>query len=173
MFTITHFRPVLVQWSDVRTYVFVMLFAAGNLVLPQICHLVAQGGQIFLPIYFFTLISSYKFGIRVGLTTAVLSPLLNAALFGMPPMSVLPVILIKSVVLSIVASGVANSYRKVSLFHLMLVVVGYQFIGSIVEWSITQSFNAATADVTTGIPGMLIQIFAGWWLLRKMASYER
>jgi hypothetical protein len=173
MFSATLFYPVRTQWKDYRTYVFAILFAAGNLILPQLCHLVPSGGQIFLPIYFFTLIASYKFGMKVGLATAVLSPLLNAALFSMPPFSVLPVILIKSVLLSVIASNVASHYKKISVFHLLLVVLGYQFIGSLIEWSITQSFDAAKADFTIGIPGVLLQIFIGWFLLKKMASYER
>ena len=161
------------QWSDYRTYFFVLMFAAGNLLLPQICHIVPSGGQMFLPIYFFTLIASYKFGIKVGLATAILSPLLNAALFSMPPISALPIILIKSVLLCVIASTVANQYKKVSMFHLLLVVLGYQVAGSLAEWAIMQNFYAATADFTIGIPGMSLQIIGGWLLLKKMAMYER
>ena len=71
------------QW---RTYVFALAFIIGNLALPQLVHLVPKGGLIFLPIYFFTLIGAYKYGFWVGLLTAILSPLANMLLFGMPPM---------------------------------------------------------------------------------------
>lgn len=63
------------NFRQAKTYWFTLLFVAGNLILPQLCHLIPQGGLILLPIYFFTLIAAYKFGIRVGLLTAVLSPL--------------------------------------------------------------------------------------------------
>ena len=99
----TFFYPVRSQWSDVRTYFFVWLFATGNLILPQLCHLIPSGGQMFLPIYFFTLVASYKFGLRVRFAKAILSPVLNAFLFGMPPVAVLPIILIKSVLLALIA----------------------------------------------------------------------
>ena len=39
--------------SDSRTYLFTALFVIGNLALPQLCHLVPNGGHILLPIYFF------------------------------------------------------------------------------------------------------------------------
>ena len=77
-------------YRESRSYLFAALFIVGNIVLPQLCHLVPQGGLILLPIYFFTLIGAYKYGWQVGLATALLSPLVNSALFGMPPVALLP-----------------------------------------------------------------------------------
>jgi hypothetical protein len=167
------FYPVSSKWLNLRTYFFVLLFATGNLILPQLCHLIPSGGKILLPIYFFTLVASYKFGWRVGLLTAILSPILNSVLFGMPMAVVLPIILIKSTLLSLIASYVASSYKRLSLFHLLVVVVSYQLIGSAIEWALTQSFAAAIGDFTTGLPGMAIQLFGGWWVLKKLAIYGR
>ena len=53
--------------SNVKTYLFALLFVAGNIALPQLCHLVPYGGPTLLPIYFFTLIAAYKYGFLVGL----------------------------------------------------------------------------------------------------------
>ena len=128
---------------------------------------------MFLPIYFFTLIASYKFGLRVGVATAILSPVLNSVLFGMPPFAALPVILVKSFLLALVAGYVANECKKLSLLHIAFVVVVYQVAGSAIEWQISQNWRAATADLTIGIPGMLIQVFGGWLLLKKLALYEQ
>ena len=69
--------------ADAKTYLFATLFVLGNIVLPQLAHLVPQGGFIFLPIYFFTLIAAYKYGIHVGMLTAIMSPIANHLLFGM------------------------------------------------------------------------------------------
>lgn len=171
MLASTVFCPVRTPWTDTRTWLFILLFAGGNLLLPQLCHFVPSGGKIFLPIYFFTLIAAYKFGPRVGLATAVLSPVLNAALFGMPPPAVLPIILIKSTLLAVIASYVAAG-RKLSLLHVLAVVLGYQLAGSAVEWILDGSLAAATGDFTIGIPGMLLQVFGGWALLKKLATYE-
>lgn len=169
----TLFYPVRTQWSDWRTYFFVSLFAIGSLILPQLCHLIPSGGRMFLPIYFFTLVSSYKFGMKVGVATAILSPVLNSALFAMPPAAALPVILIKSFLLAVIASYVASECKRLSLLHLVFVVAVYQIAGSAIEWQITQNWSAATADLTVGIPGMLVQVFGGWWLLKKLAFYDQ
>ena len=100
MFTSIAFYQRPLSFANYRTYSFAVIFVIGNLLLPQLAHLIPNGGLIFLPIYFFTLIAGYKFGIKVGLLTAVLSPLVNNLLFGMPPAFVLPAILIKSCLLS-------------------------------------------------------------------------
>ena len=81
------------DYRDMRTYMVAMLFILGNMVLPQLCHLIPQGGITWLPIYFFTLIGAYKYGWKVGLLTGVLSPILNSLFFGMPFPEVLPGIL--------------------------------------------------------------------------------
>ncbi len=83
-------------FGNVKTYLFALLFVAGNIALPQLCHLVPAGGPTLLPIYFFTLIAAYKYGFKVGLLTALLSPVINHLLFAMPAAAVLPAILIKS-----------------------------------------------------------------------------
>src|ERR1035437_2180202 len=109
--------------KELRTWIFTSLFIVGNLLLPQLCHFVPSGGLIFLPIYFFTLIAAYKFGLKVGLLTAVLSPLVNSLLFGMPIVAMLPIILTKSVLLAIVASLVARRSKSVSVILLAFVVL--------------------------------------------------
>ena len=44
---------------EAKSYLVAMAFIVGNIVLPQLCHLMPQGGLIWLPIYFFTLIINY------------------------------------------------------------------------------------------------------------------
>lgn len=94
-----------------------------------------------LPIYFFTLIGAYKYGWRVGLLTAVLSPLINSMLFGMPLPEVLPAILSKSILLAAAAGYAAYRFGKISLLILTGVVLSYQVAGSLVEWAIAGNFS--------------------------------
>ena len=171
MFTSIAFYQRPLSFANYRTYSFAVIFVIGNLLLPQLAHLIPNGGLIFLPIYFFTLIAGYKFGIKVGLLTAVLSPVVNNLLFGMPPAFVLPAILIKSCLLAVIAGVVAARSKKISLLHILFVVLAYQLIGSAAEWIMTQSFKNAVQDFTTGIPGMFIQVFGGYFLLEKMKGY--
>ena len=63
--------------GNYKTYALASIFVIGNLVFPQLAHLIPQGGYILLPIYFFTLIAAYKYGLFVGMLTAISSPLIN------------------------------------------------------------------------------------------------
>lgn len=157
--------------NNVRTYLFATVFVIANLLLPQLVHLIPQGGLIFLPIYFFTLIAAYKFGIHVGLLTAVLSPLANNLLFGMPPAEVLPVIVVKSVILALAAAMAAKYFGKVSFWGILMAILAYQLIGTGMEWAITQNFYTALQDFRIGIPGMCIQWIGGYWVLKLLQKY--
>jgi hypothetical protein len=155
----------------VKAYLFAALFVVGNVLLPQLCHLVPNGGLMLLPIYFFTLIAAYKYGFWVGLLTAVLSPLVNCVLFGMPPVHALPAILIKSVLLAAIAAYAAHRYGKISIWIILAVVLLYQVIGTAFEWAIVQNFHAALQDFRIGLPGMLLQLVGGYFLLKAIAKY--
>jgi hypothetical protein len=124
----------------------------------------------FLPIYFFTLIAAYKYGLGVGLLTALLSPVVNHLIFGMPPLAVLPIILIKSSLLAIAAAMIAQRTQVVSMLNLLLVVLLYQVVGTAFEWMIVGDFWVAVQDFRIGLPGMLIQVVGGYFVLKSMAK---
>ena len=155
-------------YNNVKTYLAAILFVLGNLAMPQLFHLMPQGGVIWLPIYFFTLVGAYKYGWRVGFLTAVLSPLVNSALFGMPAMAVLPAILLKSVLLAVAAGYAASHFRRASLGLLLGVVLTYQLVGTLGEWAMKGDFWLAAQDFRIGIPGMLFQIFGGWLFINRI-----
>ena len=48
------------DYNNVKTYLVASLFILGNLALPQLFHLIPQGGLTWLPIYFFTLVGAYR-----------------------------------------------------------------------------------------------------------------
>lgn len=154
--------------SERRAYIFAALFVAGNVVLPQLCHLIPQGGLILLPIYFFTLIGAYKYGWQVGLLTAIASPLVNSLLFGMPPTALLPGILAKSVLLALSAAWVARRTQAVSIPLLAGVVLFYQVVGSLLESALLGSITAGFQDFRLAIPGMLLQVFGGYAVIRYL-----
>ena len=156
--------------KEVKTYLFATLFIAGNIALPQLCHLIPGGGLTWLPIYFFTLIAAYKYGIRVGLLTAILSPLANHLLFGMPALEVLPAILTKSTLLAGAAAYAAHRFEKISLLAIIGVVLAYQVVGTLIEWAIVKDFLVAVQDFRIGIPGILVQVFGGYAVLKAIAK---
>jgi hypothetical protein len=167
----TNVRLYSLTYSESRTFLFAALFAIGNMALPQLCHLVPNGGLTLLPIYFFTLIGAYKYGWRVGLLTAILSPIVNHLLFGMPPSAAMPGLLVKSSQLAVIAAYAARRFSNVSVGILLGVVLAYQLVGSLAESSLTGSLAKGFQDFRIGIPGMLLQVLGGWafikFLLKK------
>ena len=167
----TSIKLYALNFTQAKTYVVAALFILGNIALPQLCHLVPQGGMIMLPIYFFTLIGAYKYGWKVGLLTAVLSPIINHLLFGMPAAAVLAPILVKSTILALTAGYVAQNFQKTTITLLALVVFLYQIAGGLFEWAWTGSLTAALQDFRLGLAGMALQIFGGYafikYLIRK------
>lgn len=159
------------DYRSVKTYLFAVLFIIGNVVMPQLFHQLPQGGIIWLPIYFFTLVAAYKYGWRVGLLTAMASPLVNSIFFGMPAAAALPAIMLKSGVLALVAGYFAQRFKSAALWQLLVVVAAYQAIGTLGEWALKGDLFLALQDFRIGIPGMLLQVVGGWivinYLIRK------
>ena len=123
-----------------------------------------------LPIYFFTLIAAYKYGFFTGLLTAIASPLINHALFGMPATEMLPILLIKSGLLAVAASYMAQHTRQIKIQSLLLVVIFYQGIGMIAEFALTGSFMAAMQDIRIGFPGIILQVIGGYFCLKALKN---
>lgn len=156
------------SYRSAKTYLAASLFIVGNVLLPQLCHLIPNGGMTLLPIYFFTLVGSYKYGWKAGLLIAIFSPLVNSALFGMPMPAVLPAILLKSVLLAGIAGIAAKRFQRISLPILALVVLSYQLIGTLGECFLSGSFFLAIQDFRIGIPGMLLQIIGGFLIIKHI-----
>jgi hypothetical protein len=156
------------NYNESKTYIAAALFILGNIALPQLCHMVPQGGMILLPIYFFTLIGAYKYGWKVGLMTAILSPVINHLAFGMPAAAVLAPIMVKSTILALTAGYVASHTKKVTIALLAGVVLAYQIAGGAFEWAFTGSFAAAVQDFRLGVPGMLLQIVGGYLFIKYL-----
>lgn len=159
-------RLYILNYDEVRTYLWATLFVACNLLLPHLFHLIPQGGIIFAPLSLVILAGAYKLGWRVGLLAALASPLVNHLLNGMPAWDVMPVMTLKLAVLALVAGLTAQYFKKVSLILLTGVVLASILIGGLGELAISGSLVATLQDVTIGWPGLLLQI-AGTYLICK------
>lgn len=160
----TQFKTL--NYNSLRTYLVATAFTVGNILLPQLCHLLPNGGMILLPIYFFTLVGAYRFGWKAGLLIAILSPVSNFLLFGMPALAVLPAILLKSTLLATFAGIAANYFKRVSILILLLVVLSYQLVGTLGEWMLLSDFNLAVQDFRMALPGMMLQVIGGYFILK-------
>lgn len=161
-------RLYALNYDEVKTYLWAAVFVACNMVLPQLFHLIPQGGIIFSPLSLVILVGAYKFGWKTGLLAAVLSPVVNHFAFGMPQWSVLQVMTLKLAVLAIVAGLAAQRFKTVSLPLIIGVVLVSMAIGCLGEFLLTGGIDATIADFTIGWPGLLLQVFGAWLILKYL-----
>jgi hypothetical protein len=156
--------------GDVRLYLATSALVLGNVLLPYAIHRIPNGGLIFLPIFFFTLIAGWRFGAAAGLLTGLLSPLANHALTGMPPGPALPSIMVQSALLGVLASAIASRNRKPSLPVLALVVILHQTLILLPQF-LQAGAHPVLATLELRLPGLLFQVFGGYGLLCFMARH--
>ena len=154
------------NYSELRTYLWSMLFVACNILLPQVFHLVPQGGIVFAPLSLVILAGSYKLGWKTGLLAAVASPLVNHLLTGMPAWGMLPLMTLKLAALALLAGLAAQHFKRVSLPLIVGVVLVAELLGALAELLLTGGIASTVQDFSVGYPGLLLQV-AGTWLVCK------
>ena len=159
-------RLYTLNYDEAKTYLWATIFVACNLILPQVFHLIPQGGIIFSPLSLVILVGAYKFGWKTGLLAAVASPLVNHLLTGMPATAVLPVMTMKLAVLALVAGLSAQHFKTVSLPLLIGVVLVSKAIEALGELILTGGIAATIADFTIGWPSLLLQIVVGYLVIK-------
>jgi hypothetical protein len=154
------------NYDEAKTYLWAMAFVACNLLLPQVFHLIPQGGIIFAPLSFVILAGAYKFGWKTGLLAALASPLINHAITGMPAWGVMPIMTLKLAVIALVAGLAAQRFQTVNLLLIMAVVLVSMVLGALGELVLTGGIAATISDITVGWPGILLQIFGTWLIIK-------
>ena len=153
------------NYDEAKTYLWAMAFVACNLLLPQVFHLIPQGGIIFAPLSFVILAGAYKFGWKTGLLAALASPLINHAITGMPAWGVMPVMTLKLAVIALVAGLAAQRFKTVNLLLIMAVVLVSMVLGALGELVLTGGIAATISDITVGWPVFCYRFLAPCLLL--------
>jgi hypothetical protein len=164
-------RQSVLGLRDLRLYGFAAAFTAGNLLLPMAVHSVPQGGLIFLPIFFFTLVAGYRFGFAAGALTAVASPLVNYALTGMPPSEMLATVLVQGLLIAAIAASL-GSRARLNPWLLLLAAISMQLVGFGLGLARGGSVGAGLDVLRLGIPGVAIIAFGGYAAIRLLERFE-
>ncbi len=155
--------------ADSRFYLATCALVAGNLLFPLLVHRIPDAGRTLLPIFFFTLIAGWRYGMKVGLLTGLLSPLANHFVTGMPPAALLRELLLQSALLGVVAALVAARGRRPTL-ALLALVVGVQQALALFPQLLQGGAQACFETFSLRLPGLLLQILGGTSLLRLLPT---
>ena len=156
--------------GDPRLYLATAAMVAGNILLPAALHQIPDAGRMFLPIFFFTLVAGWRFGARAAVLTAVLSPLANHALTGMPPAPALQGIILQSALLGCLAAIAAARWSRPTLALLALVVLTQQAL-TLLPLLLHAGWQPCLAALRFCLPGLLLQVLGGLAVLRLMARW--
>jgi hypothetical protein len=157
-----------IGFREGRLYVVTAVLVMGNLILPMVVHGWPGGGKSLLPILFFTLVGGWRFGLSAALLTACLSPLINHLLTGMPEASVLPRLILESMLLGILAAFVGRRSRG-TLSGLGMIVALHQSL-VLLPVILASGALAGLHALQMRFPGILLQIVGGFLVLRLLAS---
>ncbi|MBO5699051.1 MAG: hypothetical protein J6R79_03515 [Bacteroidaceae bacterium] len=146
-------------FTHIRTYLLAALFVLGNVLLPQLCHLLPLGGLSLQPMFLLIVLATMLMGWQVALITALVSPLVNTMLFDMPTWTMLPLLLIKGVSLVLLLRWALNSSTH-KYIRLIAAIVFPQFLGLFLGWTIFASPLFSWQEPYTVLPATLLQIAA-------------
>ena len=162
----TSIKLYSLTYGEIRTYLAAAAFVACNIALPQLFHLIPQGGIIFAPLSLVILAGAYKLGWQAALMAAVASPLVNHMLFGQPGASVMPLMATKLSLLAVIAGLAAQRFKSVNILILTGIVLAAEVLGGIAELAFTGGIAATIDDFTIGWPGLLLQVLGTFALLK-------
>lgn len=163
----TSVKLYTLNYNEVRTWLWAAVFVVCNMVLPQVFHLIPQGGIMFAPLSLVILAGAYKLGWKTGVLAAVASPLVNNLVFGMPAWGVLQVMMLKLVVLALVAGLAAQYFRSMTIQLLIGVVLASEMIGGLGELLLTGGIDTTIQDFTIGWPGLLLQVIGTYLIVKS------
>jgi len=87
--------PWALTYTNIRSYVFTIVFVSLAVVTPWVFHQFHLAGPIFLPMHVFVLMAGLLFGWRAGLIVGLFTPLVSYGISGMPLLAILPQIVVE------------------------------------------------------------------------------
>lgn len=168
----TSFAVQPLSFTQARFYLASTFLIAGNILLPMVLHQFGNAGQIFLPLYFFSLLGGLLYGWKVGLTVGLFSPLLSFLFTHMPPMPILNFVILKSVILGAWAGKLSRIFSRKSLyFSSFLALTLMQVFGVAAIFWLTKNWRMATADLVIGYPGIMLMLVFGPLIAGKLEAH--
>ncbi|WP_371378463.1 ECF transporter S component [Sporomusa aerivorans] len=164
--------------SYTRNLIHIAIFIALGLTLPMVFHLVGGAGPVFLPMHIPVFMAGLLLGIRGGLTTGALTPVVSSIMTGMPPL--LPMLPVMAAELGVYGAlaGYLYKERKLPLIGALVaaMIAGRMAALSVVAclaglFGLTMNpMTYITGVITTGIPGVAIQLVFVPLLVKKLEA---
>lgn len=118
-----HPFPIVLRYTDIRSYVFTTIFVSLAVLVPWGCHQFHLAGATFLPMHIFVLLAGLLFGWRAGLIVGFLTPLASYAISGMPVLRILPQIVVELSTYGLVAGILRQKFNLRAMWSLVAAMI--------------------------------------------------
>jgi hypothetical protein len=179
--------PMILNYTDIRSYVFTLLFTVLSVAVPWAFHQFHLAGPTFLPMHIFILAAGLLFGWRTGLIVGTLTPLASYTVVGLPPMPVLPQIVIELSAYGLIAGILRERFNLRLMWSLLGTMIAGRLalllavlVISVVAGRVysplgpeTSPFLAVWSVIKQGGPGIALQLAlipGAIWLVGKVAA---
>lgn len=152
--------------NNTKRLIIAGLLLAIGIIIPMIFHTTGIPGTVFLPMHIPVLIGGFLLPPYLALLLGILTPILNSLIAGMPPLFPMAVIMVFELgIYGLVASVLYRKLRLPSVIALIISMIAGRIAAGVVVF-ILAAFFAVQMDpmtfiiggVTTGIPGIIIQL---------------
>jgi ECF-type transporter family protein len=161
--------------KTLRWTAFLTGFIALSAALPFACHQFDMAGMVLLPIHFTVLTSAMIMGIRGGLITAMISPILSFAISGMPPMAALLPMTIELITYALVAGWLVQKRHSWIITGLIVAMIAGRFVSAAVfslGLGAATSFSTHLRNITAvALPGIILQIALIPTIVSRIGGY--
>lgn len=181
--------PVVLRYTDIRSYVFTLVFVLLDVLAPWVCHQFHLAGPTFLPMHIFVLLAGLLFGWRAGLIVGFLTPLTSYAISGMPVLRILPQIVIELSTYGLVAGILREKLNLRVIWSLIGAMISGRLVLCLAVLSVSlivgesysplgleaNPFIVVWAVIKLGWPGIVIQLASipiVIWLVGKFAAQK-
>lgn len=165
--------------NNVKRLIIAGLLLAIGIIVPMIFHTTGIPGTIFLPMHISVLIGGFLLPPYLALLLGMLTPILNSLIVGMPPLFPMAIIMVFELgIYGLVTSILYRKLKLPSVVALIVSMVAGRIMAGIVVF-ILAAFFAIKMDpmtfiiggVTTGIPGIIIQLILIPSLIYSIVRY--
>lgn len=181
--------PVVLRYTDIRSYVFTLVFVLLDVLAPWVCHQFHLAGPTFLPMHIFVLLAGLLFGWRAGLIVGFLTPLTSYAISGMPVLRILPQIVVELSTYGLVAGILREKLNLRVIWSLIGAMISGRLVLCLAVLSVSlivgesysplgleaNPFIVVWAVIKLGWPGIVIQLASipiVIWLVGKFAAQK-
>jgi len=156
MFTQIKTLPKVLNFSEIKFYIFSSVFTISAVFFPWLLHQFNLAGPKFLPMHFFVIIAGFLFGWRTGLIVGIFSPLMSYSITHLPPIGILP-----ETMLELAVYGFAIGFLREKKFSIWTALFLTMVLGRLARLLFVFTLGLQTdpsAYFKTSWPGIALQL---------------